>query len=494
MCPWDDTTQNHFFWRRANGRYIRLLWDFDAMYGTGDNTSPTSPIYLGEVASPGNNSRGPNYVKDSFIKAFRTEFQQRLWFLNNTLLEPENLQTLTFKNSGGSTVTYFTQITGSNAFSVNRFNSVNTQVAKGIFYKPTRPVNTAPTNASAVLPGANLTGSTYGYNAAYTHAAAPTTSPHTQSKWEIRAASGTYDDAVFILTTTTNLTSLPIPFGQLTFGQTYFWRVTYYDADGHPSITSAETSFSYGPASTNAGSITINEVMAENLTAVMNGSDRPDYIELKNNTASDVDLTGWSLTDDELVPAKFAFPAGTTIPATGYLIAWCDSKMSSPGLHTGFGLSRKGQRLLLVQGSTVRDAITFGPQAPNSAIGRVIDGSGGWTLINASPGAVNSARSFSTTTSSLKINEWMAVPATGEDWFEIYNSDSQPVSLSGLWLSDTPGTPKITQVPALSFVAPGGCVRFDADGTTNGFNSANFKPFDWWRSSHANGRGWAHYH
>ena len=105
LTPWDDTTQNHFLWRRANGKWVRLLWDFDAMYGRGDNTGTGSSIYLGEAglpsSYPGNNSRGPNYIKDSFLKAFRTEFKQRMWFLNNTLLDPENLQTLNYIQSTG---------------------------------------------------------------------------------------------------------------------------------------------------------------------------------------------------------------------------------------------------------------------------------------------------------------------------------------------------------------------------------------------------------
>src|SRR5205085_2050344 len=135
---------------------------------------------------------------------FRTEYKQRLWFLNNTLLEPENLQTLTYPTSSGGTNTYFAFINSqSGGFAVNRFNSVNVQTSLGTFYKPRRPVNTQPSNAAAVLAGANLTSSAYLYDAAYTHAAAPVTSPHTSSKWEIRPAGTTYDYPAYIITSTT---------------------------------------------------------------------------------------------------------------------------------------------------------------------------------------------------------------------------------------------------------------------------------------------------
>ena len=142
-------------------------------------------------------------VVDSFLKSFRTEFNQRTWFLNNTLLEPENLSALTYKNSAGTSVTYFAFINGlAGGFAVNRFNYVNTQVALGTFYKPTRPTNTTPVNGTGVLPGVNFAASAYAYNAAYTHTAAAVTSPHTKTKWEIRSSADTYDNPVYIFTNT----------------------------------------------------------------------------------------------------------------------------------------------------------------------------------------------------------------------------------------------------------------------------------------------------
>jgi hypothetical protein len=456
---------------------VRLLWDFDAMYGTGDGTSSTSSIYLGEVNDPNNNSRGPNYVKDSFIKAFRTEYKQRLWFLNNTLLDPENLQTITYISTGGTSNTYYNFINSQGGgFALGRFNSVNTQVGLGLFYKPNRPTATAPAAGAAVLPGASFTATAYASSSAFTHSVPAVPSPHTSSKWEIRAASGNYDSPVYLaILGAPNLTSLPIPFGQLTFGQTYFWRVTYFDALGRPSITSAERSFSYGPTSATAGNLVLNEVLADNHAAVANGGKYPDYVELKNNTAADTNITGWSLTDDELVPNKYVFPAGAIVPAGGYLLVWCDSDTSAPGLHSGFGLNNDGQRVILIQSGTVRDAVTFGPQATDAPIGRVVNGTGAWTLINPSPNAANVARSFNASATTVKINEWMANPAAGEDWFELFNTDTNPVALAALWLSDTPGTPKITQIPALSFIGSKGFAKFVADGTTSGFNHVNFK-------------------
>ena len=68
----------------------------------------------------------------------------------------------------------------------------------------------------------------------------------------------------------------------------------------------------------------------------------------------------------------------------------------------------------------------------------------------------------------------MADPAYGDDWVELYNTDSNVVALAGLYLSDTPSTPMITQIPALSFIAGKGWTQFWADDSTAGGNHCNF--------------------
>lgn len=490
MCPWDDTTQNHYYWRRLIGRdaggapiyrWARFLWDFDGMYGASAGALARDSIYLGEVGDPGNNFRGPHYTKDSFLKAFRTEYKQKLWFLNNTLLDPENLQTLSYGTSSGGTNTFYSQINAKTGgtfggttygFAVYRFLKVNEQTGLGTFYKPTRPTATAPASAAAVLPPTNLVTSAYAYNATYSHTAAPVTSPHTSSKWEIRAVADTYDNPTYVVTSTANLTSLPIPFDRLTFGQIYFWRVTYFDADGHPSITSAERSFSFGPTSTGSSSVVLNEVLADNRRAVTTGSSQPDYIELYNTTGSPVNLSGWTFTDDVLNPSRYAFP-NVNIPANGRLVVWCDDDFAAPGLHTGFGLSADGQLLALLQSGVVKDTVTFGPQAADWPIGRTTDGSATWGLVNPSPNMANSAAATGPV-SGLRVNEWMASPRYGDDWFELHNTNLQPVPLGGLLLSDTPGTPALTTIPPLSFIAARGFTKFQADDQTGG-NHAAFK-------------------
>jgi len=467
MSIWDDAAQNHFFWRRANGKWSRLGWDYDGVMSTSSSGGGGGPggggggggsggyynqtIYGGEYGAT-TVFDGVNWWKDTFYKCFRTEYQKRLWELNNSFLDPTNLSALGFTTAA--------------TFAKSRRTYVNSLLSSfGTYYKPERPTNTYPANGAKIVGNTNLVISDYSHSQS---------ASQYSTKWEIRTSTGDYEEPLIRVTSTNYLKSYPIPFDQLTYGQTYYWRATYIDTNGHSSIVSAETMFTWGTASSTAGTLVLNEILAYNHSAVQNSGDYSDYIELRNNGSVDLSLDGYSLTDNSLEPSKYTFPSGTTIPADGYLIVWCDKDTDANGLHSGFGLDDSGETILLMNGSTIVDSVTFGPQAPNVSIGRIANGTGGWQSNTPTPGEPNSAKTLGAIT-NLRVNEWMANPAYGDDWFEIYNCDTNVVSLAGLYLSDTPSTPKITQIPALSFIAGNGHLKFSADGSTSGGTHANFK-------------------
>ena len=150
--------------------------------------------------------------------------------------------------------------------------------------------------------------------------------------------------------------------------------------------------------------IVINELMARNRGAHTNaaGDDRADWIELHNNGALPVDLTGWHLSDDTSNFNKWTFPTAN-IPAGGYLVVYADSateSVISGELHANFSLGDEGEALTLVaaDGATVIDAITtfefspgelgYPPQNENISYGR--DTSGGYGYFDpSSPGTIN---------------------------------------------------------------------------------------------------------
>jgi hypothetical protein len=216
-----------------------------------------------------------------------------------------------------------------------------------------------------------------------------------------------------------------------------------------------------------SGRVVLNEIAARNTGSVASDGRAPDWIELFNAGSTPVDLGGMSLTDDVLAPAKFTFPVSTTIVPQGFLIVWCDDATNAPGIHTGFGLSDRGQTLALLAtgaaGYSVQDFVTFGLQLPDLTIGRVADGKGAWQLTQPTPGRPNTGQALAPA-GSLRLNEWMAAPASGDDWFELHNGADLPLALAGLYLTDDPTRLLTNRVAELSYIGARDFQVFVADG------------------------------
>ena len=142
-----------------------------------------------------------------------------------------------------------------------------------------------------------------------------------------------------------------------------------------------------------ASAVVINELMAANDTTLLDPQgDADDWIELKNTSAADIDLSGMYLSDDRAEPRKWQFPTGTTIAAGGYLLIWADDDDGdSPGLHTNFKLSAGGESVVLsdtdANGNAVIDAVDFPALGADESYGRTPEGSGTFqALTTASPG------------------------------------------------------------------------------------------------------------
>ena len=209
----------------------------------------------------------------------------------------------------------------------------------------------------------------------------------------------------------------------------------------------------------------INEFMANNDEAVPGpNNDYPDWIELYNGGTETVDLTGMYLTSDLTNPNAWQFPAGTTIPAGGFLVVWADNSETG-SLHTSFGLNATGEAIGLFaeDEETVIDSITFGAQNDDMAFGRFPDGSPDWNYLTPTPGAANEVYEPAPlgVLSDLFINEFMAnndeaVPGpdgTYPDWIELYNGGDESVDLGGIYLSDDLSNPK-WQFPYGTTLAP----------------------------------------
>lgn len=226
----------------------------------------------------------------------------------------------------------------------------------------------------------------------------------------------------------------------------------------------------------------LNEVLVINNAAVTNGSGRTaDFVELWNPNGTPFDLSGMRLSNDPENASQWAFPSGVSIPGTGYLVVWFDNELpastvNGPVLNTGQSLDgESGEVWLFNSAGQPVDSVVFGFQIADLPIG--VSG-GQWTLLSsATPGAANSSPIALASAAGLRINEWSANPATGNDWFEIYNAATQPVSLTGLYLTDNPSLTGLTQFPIapLSYIGAKGFVRCVADADQSpGRNHVNF--------------------
>jgi len=206
--------------------------------------------------------------------------------------------------------------------------------------------------------------------------------------------------------------------------------------------------------------IPVPAVQLSEITAAL--APAPDWIELRNLGATSTRLDGWSLSDDA-DPARFVFPAGTTIESGGWLRVACGTNVndSLPGLRTSFALSRRGETIALYDAHRTRvDAVTFGHLPDGFSLGRIgpaLD----WHLTEPSPLAPNEAAPLASP-SSLALNEWMANPVAGnDDWVEFHNrSSAAPIALRGLFVATSNN---LVQIRGLSFVAPSGFVILQAD-------------------------------
>jgi hypothetical protein len=227
--------------------------------------------------------------------------------------------------------------------------------------------------------------------------------------------------------------------------------------------------------------VLINEVLANNATVEEPDGSTPDWIELYNPSTSGVDLGGASLSDTTLDARRWVFPAPTIVPAQSYLVIRFDSGAPMSASNTGFGLKASGGSVYLFarpnEGGGLLDFVNFGLQAKDFSIGRYPSGSTNWALTVPSAGVANTLAPLGDPT-RLKVNEWMATPVSGDDWFELYNPDTQPVALGGFWLTDDLNDRKKSVIPPLSFMGANtnAYQKFNADNNMGaGADHAAFK-------------------
>jgi hypothetical protein len=81
------------------------------------------------------------------------------------------------------------------------------------------------------------------------------------------------------------------------------------------------------------GEVVINELYPRTLI-LQQGLERSEFVEIRNVSTSDLVIGGWTISDigrtpDCVLDARWAFPAGTTIPAGGFAVV-CQTALDAP--------------------------------------------------------------------------------------------------------------------------------------------------------------------
>lgn len=139
------------------------------------------------------------------------------------------------------------------------------------------------------------------------------------------------------------------------------------------------------------GGARINEFMASNRSTVTDEAGAyPDWIELHNPTSADMDLTGWTITDDLDTPDKHVLPEGLGIDAGGYILLWADADMDEGDRHLPFRLSISGEDLgLYTPSGAAVDALSYAAQTTDVSLSRVGDSEDWAPTPDATPGSAN---------------------------------------------------------------------------------------------------------
>jgi hypothetical protein len=119
--------------------------------------------------------------------------------------------------------------------------------------------------------------------------------------------------------------------------------------------------------------IYINELLTRS------GMGTPDSIEFFNPNPFEVDIGKWRLSDERNDPLRYSIPAGTTIPALGYLVI--DETQFNSGPN-GVAFSADGERCYLFSAdangilSGYSHGLQFGPSDRDAPFGRTLASDG----------------------------------------------------------------------------------------------------------------------
>lgn len=256
---------------------------------------------------------------------------------------------------------------------------------------------------------------------------------------------------------------------------------------GYPKTEAGMAEYEKSLKETEDIGLYINEFMASNATTLCDSfGNYSDWIELYNSTDTDMDISGFGISDNLSQPMKYRFPDGTTIAAKGYLVVFCSGNegMQNGELHAPFGLRSYGEDVVIAnRAGRIIDSYSFKNQETDVSMARIPDGAGEFqSNSQPSPGYPNTGAGYSAFDAANRlplggvyISEFGgSTGSVASDWVELHNSTGSAVSLAGYGLSNNPKNPAKWVFPDIS-IEPGEYLLLYATGSADKAQKKNLK-------------------
>lgn len=256
---------------------------------------------------------------------------------------------------------------------------------------------------------------------------------------------------------------------------------------GYPKTEEGMAEYEASLKETEDMGLYINEFMASNATTICDSfGSYSDWIELYNSTDTDMDISGFGISDNLSQPMKYRFPDGTTIAAKGYLVVFCSGNegMQNGELHAPFGLRSYGEDVVIAnRAGRIIDSYSFKNQETDVSMARIPDGAGEFqSNSQPSPGYPNTGAGYSAFDAANRlplggvyISEFGgSTGSVATDWVELHNSTGSAVSLAGYGLSNNPKNPAKWVFPDIS-IEPGEYLLLYATGSADKAQKKNLK-------------------
>ena len=239
------------------------------------------------------------------------------------------------------------------------------------------------------------------------------------------------------------------------------------------------------------GKVRISEVMARNNATLRDSDgDFPDWIEIENYSSEDIDITGWTISDKESSPG-WTIPAFTLYNNSRIIIfASKKDRADSSELHADFALS-KGETIYLknAEGELI-SSLAVDDDTADVSLAVQQDGSTKLSLYP-TPGRENTGSAYdslqenNTAAGPIAINEvsvyndrYFESSTLGFcDWVELKNISSEPVDLSGYYISDDYKDLQKFNLPAISLEPGALIIILCSDSTKEYFGTYTLAPF-----------------